>query len=275
MAFGFDPTINRFSGVRGGQADRLRNRDSRTIFNERTRTKLQDDVAHTRFNEVRANHFGYDGISRPNRYEVTLFPPTGARGSGGIAKTPNLFTATMGERMADGTVRSAGHRCESIAMPGRNMDTTEDTNIYGPVRKIVTGYSFADVSATFQCDSNMKEKIYFETWQRLTFNTQTFAIGYYHDYVGFVDIHTLDEQDNRRYGVRLIEAYPVSINEQALSYSTNNAYQTLTVNFAYRYWQNLTDEGDLPKPLGDRIGSNGTVVRRTSGKTNAVKRKLL
>jgi len=123
----------------------------------------------------------------------------------------------------------------------------------------------------------MKEKKYFETWQRLTFNPQTFAIGYYHDYVGSVDIHTLDEQGNKRYGVKLVEAFPVSINEQALSYSTNNAYQTLTVNFAYRYWQNLTDEASLPKPLGDRIalGAARTVTRRVFSGKNAVLRKLL
>ena len=263
-----------FGGFRGFES--RTNREGRAAFNQQNRIRLQDNVTVNRKQEMEASHFGFDGISRPNRYEVTLFPPTGTRGSGGAGKSPNQFTSVMGERMADGTVRSAGHRCESIAMPGRNMDTTEDTNIYGPVRKIVTGYSFADVSATFQCDSNMKEKIYFETWQRLTFNTQTFAIGYYHDYVGSVEIYTLDEQDNKRYGVRLVEAYPVSINEQALSYSTNNAYQTLTVNFAYRYWQNLTDEATLPKPLASNIAPiYNNVARRISGKTNAVKRKLL
>ena len=238
---------------------------------------LVDTIAHGALNEVLGDIFGYDGISRPNRYEVTLYPPQGARGSGGVSKSPNLFTSIMGELLGNGTVRSTGHKCESIALPGRNMDTTEDTNIYGPIRKIVTGYSFADVSATFQCDSNMKEKKYFETWQRLTFNPQTFAIGYYHDYVGSVDIHTLDEQGNKRYGVKLVEAFPVSINEQALSYSTNNAYQTLTVNFAYRYWQNLTDEASLPKPLRNRIplGAARTVARRAFSGKNAVLRKLL
>ena len=30
----------------------------------------------------------------------------------------------------------------------------------------------------------MREKKYFETWQRLAFNPQTWAIGYYNDYVG-------------------------------------------------------------------------------------------
>ena len=235
---------------------------------------LVDAVAFGALNEVLGEIRGKDGISRPHRYEVTLFPPTGTGGSKGLGS--NIFSKIMGEALGDGTVRATGLKCESISFPGRNMDTTEDTNIYGPVRKIVTGYSFADVSATFQCSNDMREKKYFESWQRLTFNPQTFAMGYYKDYIGSVDIHALDENDNRRYGVKLIEAFPVSINEQSLSYAENSSYQTITVNLAYRYWQNLTDEAKLPKPLLTRIAESAvnTVTRRITANIPSVLRRL-
>ena len=235
---------------------------------------LIDAVAFGALNEVLGEIRGKDGMSRPNRYEVTLFPPSGNAGSVGM--NSNVFTKIMGEALGDGTVRATGLKCEAISFPGRNMDTTDDTNIYGPVRKIVTGYSFADVAATFQCSTDMREKKYFETWQRLSFNPQTFAIGYYNDYVGSVDIHALDEQNNRRYGVKLIEAFPVSINEQALSYDVGASYQTIGVNFAYRYWQNLTDEANLPKALLTRIAESAvnTVTRRITGQIPSVLRRL-
>ena len=235
---------------------------------------LVDAVAFGALNEVLGEIRGKDGISRPHRYEVTLFPPTGTGGSKGLGS--NIFSKIMGEALGDGTVRATGLKCESISFPGRNMDTTEDTNIYGPVRKIVTGYSFADVSATFQCSTDMREKKYFESWQRLTFNPQTFAMGYYKDYIGSVDIHALDENNNRRYGVKLIEAFPVSINEQSLSYAENSSYQTITVNLAYRYWQNLTDEANLPKPLLTRIAESAvnTVTRRITANIPSVLRRL-
>ncbi len=235
---------------------------------------LVDAVAFGALNEVLGEIRGKDGISRPHRYEVTLFPPTGTGGSKGLGS--NIFSKIMGEALGDGTVRATGLKCESISFPGRNMDTTEDTNIYGPVRKIVTGYSFADVSATFQCSTDMREKKYFESWQRLTFNPQTFAMGYYKDYIGSVDIHALDENDNRRYGVKLIEAFPVSIKEQSLSYAENSSYQTITVNLAYRYWQNLTDEANLPKPLLTRIAESAvnTVTRRITANIPSVLRRL-
>ena len=235
---------------------------------------LVDAVAFGALNEVLGEIRGKDGMSRPNRYEVTLFPPTGSAGSVGLGS--NVFTKIMGEALGDGTVRATGLKCESISFPGRNLDTTDDTNIYGPIRGIVTGYSFADVAATFQCSTDMREKKYFETWQRLSFNPQTFAIGYYNDYVGSVDIHALDEQNNRRYGVKLIEAFPVSINEQALSYAVGASYQTVGVNFAYRYWQNLTDEANLPKRLLTRIAESAvnTVTRRITGQIPSVLRRL-
>ena len=209
---------------------------------------LVDAVAIGSINEILGLGRSKDGISRPNRYEVTLLPPTGSRGTG-MSKNTNIFTKIMGEFMGDGTVRATGLRCESIAFPGRTLDTTPDDNIYGPAREIVKGYSFGDVNATFQCSSDMKEKKYIETWQRLAFNTQTWAMGYYNDYVGSVQIHSLDEQDNKVYGVELVEAFPKSIGQQALQYGQGNNYQTLSVTFSYRYWKNLTDEADLPKAL--------------------------
>ena len=100
--------------------------------------------------------------------------------------------------------------------------------------------------------SPSSEKIFFETWQRLCYNPQTFAMGYYDDYIGSVDIHTMDEQNKKRYGVKLVECFPKAIAAQSLSYS-GTGYLTVAVTLSYRYWKNLTDEADLPKPLRDRI----------------------
>ena len=235
---------------------------------------LVDAIAYGTLNEILGITNSKDGMSRPNRYEVTLFPPSGTRGSKGLGS--NIFTKIMGDLLGDGTVRATGLRCESISMPGRNMDGTEDTNIYGPTREIVTGYSFGDVNAVFQCSSDMREKKYWETWQRLCYNPQTFDIGYYNDYTGSVEIHTLDEQENRRYGVKLIEPYPKSIAAQSLSYSTNDSYQTIDVTIAYRYWVNLTDEPSSPKSLGTRIVERvaNTVERRINANIPSVLRRL-
>ena len=212
---------------------------------------LVDAVAYGTLNEILGLGNSTDGMSRPNRYEVTLFPPTGYKGSRG--NSTNTSSEIMSDFLGNGTVRSTGLRCESISLPGRTIDSTPDSNIYGPERDIATGYSFGDINATFQCSSDMREKIYWEMWQKMTFNPVTFDMQYYDDYVGTIDIHTLDEQDNRRYGVELVEAFPEDISTQALTGTQATAPMDVTVGFKYRYWRNLTDEAQLPKPLLDRL----------------------
>ena len=235
---------------------------------------LVDAVAFGALNEVLGEIRGKDGTSRPNRYEVTLFPPSGNAGSTGM--NSNVFSKIMGEALGDGTVRATGLKCESISLPGRNIETMEDANIYGPERTIATGVTFADISATFQCSSDMKEKKYLETWQRIAWNPQTWTMGYYNDYVGTVHIHTLDEQNEKRYGVEIVEAYPKTIEAQALSYTTPNSYQTIGCTFTYRYWKNLTDEANLPKSLLERIAESAvnTVTRRITSQIPSVLRRL-
>ena len=211
-----------------------------------------EGTAYGVLNEVLSGYRSKDGFARANRYEVMLNAPTGEKGTG-KANLQNIFSQIMGQAKGDGTVRKTGLRCESISFPGRNLDTTPDTNIYGPTREIVNGFSFAEITGVFVCSSDMREKLFFETWQRLAFDPQSWALGYYDDYVGSVDIHQLDEQDNKRYGVQLIEAFPKTISEQSLGYGQNDTLHRISVTFSYRYWKNLTDEADLPKSLQSRI----------------------
>ena len=47
----------------------------------------------------------------------------------------------------------------------------------------------------------------------------------------------------------LIECFPKTIAEQTLTATQATDVQKIQVTFSYRYWKNLTDEADLPKPL--------------------------
>ena len=140
---------------------------------------------------------GTDGIARSTRYEALFLPPSGARG------TRNAPTNAMSSQMANltgsNTAREVSLKCEQISMPGRRIDTEPDNNIYGPVREIAQGWSYADITAQFQLSSDLRERKFFETWNRLAYNPDTWNMGYYDDYTGTIQIFQLDEQDNRRY----------------------------------------------------------------------------
>ena len=208
-------------------------------------------------NEVLSEFRSRDGIARPARYEVVIGSP------------PRLATDNKG-------ARNVSLKCESISFPGRNIDTTTDTNIYGPTREIATGFSFADITATFQCSSEMNEKIFFERWQESSFNINSWAMRFYKEYVGEIRIFLLDEQDQRRYGVKLWECFPKNIAEQTLNSGTINEQLKLNVTFSYRYWTNLGTEATLPQALGDRIVQRltDTVTRRITAQLPAIFSKI-
>ena len=216
-------------------------------------------------NEVLGSYRSKDGIARPSRYEVVILPPTGSPN--------NPFTSALTET---DNARNVSLKCESISFPGRNIDTTPDTNIYGPTREIATGFSFAELSATFQCSSDLKEKDFFENWQKASFNANTWAMQFYNDYIGEIQIYLLDEQNERRYGVKIWECFPKNIGEQTLNYGTINEQMKLSVTFSYRYWTNLGTEATLPQPLTDRITQRvtDTVTRRLTAQIPAVFSKL-
>ena len=217
---------------------------------------------------------GTDCIARQTRYETLFLPPSGARGTRNAPT--NAMAAEMANLTGSNTAREVSLKCDQISMPGRNIDTAPDNNIYGPVREIAQGWSFADITAQFQLSSDLKERRFFETWQRLSFNPDTWNMGYYDDYTGTIQIFQLDEQDNRRYGVELIECFPKTVGELTYDYSAVNTQQKVQITFSYRYWKNLTDESKLPRSLQERLQTLllNTVERQLTSRIPAVIRNL-
>ena len=201
-------------------------------------------------NDVLSIFRSNEGYAQPNRYEVLILPPM-SRGGGNL---DNVFKG----KEKESNVRNISLRCESVNLPGRNMTTSSDTNIYGPARDIVEGVTYAeDITCSFQSSSGLEERVFFENWQRQAFNEKTWNLGYYNDYVGELEIYLLDKEDQRRYGLKIWEAFPKTINPIALSYGTNNEIIKTEVLFSSRYWTNIDINQQGPN-LADKIGQ--TVV---------------
>lgn len=210
-----------------------------------------------------------DGIAKTARYEVLFLPPVGNQ--------TNSFSTIINSMRGNGTARQVSLKCEQISMPGRNIDTAPDTNIYGPTREIAQGFSFGDIDAVFQLSSDLREKNFFDTWQRISFDPLTWSMGYYDDYVGTIQIYQLDEKNERKYGVELIECFPKNIAAQTYDYSAVNQQQKVSVSFSYRYWKNLTDEARLPQSLADSLTNlaRNTVERQLRSKVPAIINRLV
>ena len=199
-------------------------------------------------NDILSTFHSDEGYALPNRFEVFILAPP-KRGGG-----PTLSNYTGSERNSN--ARAVSLRCESISLPGRNLNTLTDTNIYGPTREIVNGVTYAeDITMTFQASSGLDERVFFEEWQKQAFDENEWNVGYYNDYVSEVQIYLLDRKDQRRYGLRLLEAFPKTIEATELNQGTNNEIVKTSVSFSFRYWETL-DANRISRPLGDIISSN-------------------
>ena len=127
--------------------------------------------------------------------------------------------------------------CESIAFPGQNIRSVPDTLRYGPAREHGQGITYGPFTATFVCSSDLREKKYFEWWQRQIINQNTWEVKYYDNYKGTLEISQLDVNDNETYKIKVTEAYPKTILAQDVGYAQVNAYQTIGIEFTYRFWQ--------------------------------------
>lgn len=223
-------------------------------------------------NAILQHNASRDGYSKANRYEVVIGLPSGTNNAeaGESAQSGNLISQLHGE-----TARRISFRCDSISLPGRNLRTQMNGNIYGPPHDVVQGQTFAEVAASFYAGSDLAERYFFEEWQKVTYNPDTYNINYYKEYVGAVEIYTLNEQGERTYGVRLEEAFPITVDAIALGHASNNTINKVNVSFKYRYWRNIATEpkkANLESTLQDIL--KDAVIRNVQSQIPAVLRRL-
>ena len=157
--------------------------------------------------------------------------------------------------------------CSAISMPSREA-VQKEIRHNGPTRKFVYNYTTPEITATFYTDKFMRERTFFEIWQKAAFSNLTHNINYYNDYVSPVDIMALgnyasrQERDDVTYAVRLLDCYPKIISDVSFSHETNSI-QTFEVTFSFRNWVNYfidktggidLGESDFKAPTVKRAG---------------------
>jgi len=132
--------------------------------------------------------------------------------------------------------------CSAISMPERTVEMKEVKH-HGPAYKIPIDYKSADITATFYADKFLRERSYFELWQKAAFSNQSHNFNFYDNYVSDVNIFQLgqfasrNERDDVTYAVKLFDCFPKTISAVEYSYDANTI-QTFQVTFGFRYWIN-------------------------------------
>ena len=193
------------------------------------------------------------GFARLSRYAVVITPPsnlnrlitqaqteTGALGEITFEQETNMdqlraMSRNLGQQLS--------LHCNSISMPGHDLQAQDMQHGSAPGRQIVQSHDYAGtIAASFYLDSHLRERHYFEKWQKMAVSTTTHKANYYNDYIGSMEIYQLDVNNEVTYGIKATEVYPSTIGGIEYSYDSANQVATQAVSFEYRQWYNLTED---------------------------------
>ena len=186
------------------------------------------------------------GFARPSQYAVQLnLPPV-----------LHSIQRSFGEQMT--------LHCDSVSMPGHDLQTQSIQYGSEPTRDMVTGHGYEGlIQASFYLDTRLNEKRIFELWQEQDCSTFTHKANYYDDYIGSMEIHQLsstgalsagiaglevtfaaegldritgDSTEMTTYAIKALEVYPATVGDIEYSYDSGNQISKLSVGFAFKQW---------------------------------------
>jgi len=159
----------------------------------------------------------WNNVQRQNKYRITIIGPNGP-----MAENMRLFA-------------------ETVEIPGQTIISAPDELRYGPTREMATAVSYGPTNITFICTPGMPERKFFTAWQNKIVNKDSWEAYYYKDYAYLyqISIFALDHAEKDKYGVTLFEVFPKTVSGQAFGAASNDAYQTIDVEFSFRYWREI------------------------------------
>ena len=163
------------------------------------------------------------GFARTSKYKVRITPPK--------------------ELLDKEVFKQIDLHCNSISMPGHDMQAQDVQHGSAPGRQMVQSHDYnGTIAASFYLDSHMRERHFFEMWQKMAVSKTTHKANYYDDYIGSMEIFQLDGNGDITYGIKATEVYPTTLGGIEYAYANTNAIATQAVQFQYRQWFNLTDK---------------------------------
>ena len=173
------------------------------------------------------------GFARTSKYAVLITPPANIETDSGSALQFSQFSNQVG--------RQINLHCNSISMPGHDLQAEEQQHGSAPGRLIVRSHDYeGTIDASFYLDTHLRERHFFEQWQKMAVNTNTHKANYYDSYIGTMEIFQLDGKGEITYGIKATEVYPSTIAGIEYAYANTNQIALQSVKFQYRQWFNMT-----------------------------------
>ena len=264
--------------IRGGisRGDYKSSAYHKTDRDPRFRMRANTDNTIGRFRSAMNSAEGY---ARPARFAVRVFPPSGLRAlvaqqNSSIAKEGQVLISNDGgegpqnryakqSRYMNDLVQTYGRQvnihCENVSMPGVTLDSQSIQRGSEPARDQVVGHNYeGEIQATFYADKYLRERHFFEAWQKMAVSSVTHKANYYDNYVGKMHIYQIGDdniaqRDRPSYGIEAIEVYPKTIAAIEYGYGKSNEIVRVQVGFAYKQWYNMATDPETNKMNSDSL----------------------
>ena len=239
----------------------------------------------------------HDGPAKPSRFEVILPIPNYINTFVGnsileqlinlpnniVSSVTDIFSAPQdpATRTTNASLsRYLALQCETAELPGRTL-LTQDVKIYGPTFKVPYQSQYNDINLGFICTNDFYERKLFDRWIEAIHpsdtNNMRFPKGNGTRYMTNITIVQYDDFIKKIYSVQLVDAFPIGVAAQPLSWSEDN-FHRLSVQFAYQRYKVIYEGsydlaaaasalfGVKAAPFFDRAGNS---INNTIGKTLA------
>ena len=130
--------------------------------------------------------------------------------------------------------------CDSVAIPTKSI-AAQDKFIYGTAYQVPYRQTFAELSMSFMVTDTMKEKTFFDNWQKKIVDEQTGDLKFHNNYTCEITVSkfskTTNDFINPTYQIKIEKAWPSIVAEIQLNHSGGSEIVRLPVTFQYKKWR--------------------------------------
>jgi hypothetical protein len=222
--------------------------------------KIQGTISPTTIDDFKSVIGRRSGLAPTNRFAIFMNPPSQTLLNLDLQNVAsNLLSGNFAPSQFVNDPRDVALLCESCSLPGRQIQTLDKQHLgFRQSVKVPQGYFNEDVNFVFHLTNDYHMKKLFDRWLDLIVNPETYQVGYKKEYVTDVTIQQLNQQNIPVYGVKLKNAFPVTVNTIELN---NASAETQKLNVTLTY-EDYETEGSIASSIGGVKNIIGGVLNR-------------
>lgn len=178
-----------------------------------------------------------DAIDQINDLRVTLGPFS-------VDFNPDLPTLGYAISNTGDTLESLSLFTDTVAIPGRDIDEYEYTTV-GERTSIGFMHNHeGTLNMEYYLSEDLREKDFFEEWQKIIYNKDIASVGYYKEYTSRIDVIKYNANFSKKtVAYRFNDCYVTNIGGLDLNQEADSLLK-LSVNFKFRNYDRIEQDDD-------------------------------